>query len=90
MPKFPSKHPLCYPDCWRKQKQALAEYDGQLCGPISEVVLRNRGAGPFGLLNLLDERCSGVFNDIDDVIPAAERAAFMANSLMRRGQFDSV
>jgi 5-methylphenazine-1-carboxylate 1-monooxygenase len=33
------------------------------------VVLRNRGAGPFGLLNLLDERCGGVFDDIDAVIP---------------------
>ena len=30
-----------------------------LCGPISHLVLRNRGAGPFGLLNLVDERCGG-------------------------------
>ena len=57
---------------------ALAAYDGKLCGPISAVVLRNRGAGPFGLLNLVDERCGGTFEDIDDVIPADERAAFMA------------
>ena len=42
------------------------------------MVLRNRGAGPFGLLNLLDERCGGVFDDIDAVIPAAEREAFMS------------
>ena len=35
-------------------------------------------AGPFGLLNLLDERCGGVFDDIDAVIPAAERDAFMS------------
>jgi 2-polyprenyl-6-methoxyphenol hydroxylase-like FAD-dependent oxidoreductase len=58
--------------------QALRAYDDQLCAPISAVVLRNRGAGPFGLLNLLDERCGGVFDDIDDVIPAAEREAFMS------------
>ncbi len=57
---------------------ALAEYDADLCGPISEVVLRNRGAGPFGLLNILDERCGGVFESIDAVIPAEERSAFMA------------
>lgn len=56
---------------------ALSAYDAQLCGPVSELVLRNRGAGPFGLLNLLDERCGGVFDDIDDVIPAEERAEFM-------------
>ncbi len=58
--------------------EALIAYDAELCGPISEVVLRNRGAGPFGLLNMLDERCGGVFEDIDAVIPAEERAAFMA------------
>lgn len=57
---------------------ALAAYDAALCGPISQLVLRNRGAGPFGLLNLVDERCGGVFETIDDVIPAEERADFMA------------
>jgi 2-polyprenyl-6-methoxyphenol hydroxylase-like FAD-dependent oxidoreductase len=59
-------------------REALAAYDGRLCGPISEVVLRNRGAGPFGLLNLVDERCGGLFDDIDAVIPKGERDAFMA------------
>lgn len=57
---------------------ALNSYDQELCGPISKVVLRNRGAGPFGLLNLLDERCSGTFDDIETVIPQAERIDFMA------------
>ncbi|MEN9631017.1 MAG: hypothetical protein RJA10_4245 [Pseudomonadota bacterium] len=58
--------------------QALKAYDDQLCEPISALVLRNRGAGPFGLLGLVDDRCGGVFDDIDQVIPAAERDAFMA------------
>jgi 2-polyprenyl-6-methoxyphenol hydroxylase-like FAD-dependent oxidoreductase len=57
---------------------ALAAYDQRLCGPISQLVLRNRGAGPFGLLNLVDERCGGTFDNIDDIIPAEERTAFMA------------
>jgi 2-polyprenyl-6-methoxyphenol hydroxylase-like FAD-dependent oxidoreductase len=57
---------------------ALAAYDEKLCGPISALVLRNRGAGPFGLLNLVDERSGGTFDAIDDVIPPAERTAFMA------------
>jgi len=57
---------------------ALQAYDQRLCADVSAVVLRNRGAGPFGLLNLVDERCGGVFDHIDDVIPADERAAFMA------------
>jgi 5-methylphenazine-1-carboxylate 1-monooxygenase len=58
--------------------QALRAYDSRLCEEVSAVVLRNRGAGPFGLLNLLDERCGGLFDDIDDVIPAAEREEFMS------------
>ena len=58
--------------------EALAAYDAQLCAPISELVLRNRGAGPFGMLNIVDDRCGGVFEDIETVFPAEERAAFMA------------
>lgn len=59
-------------------RDALAAYDTKLCGPVSELILRNRGAGPFGLLNMVDERCGGKFDNIDDVIPAAERTDFMA------------
>jgi 2-polyprenyl-6-methoxyphenol hydroxylase-like FAD-dependent oxidoreductase len=58
--------------------EALAAYNEKLCGPISQLVLRNRGAGPFGLLNMVDERCGGTFDNIDDVIPPDERTAFMA------------
>jgi 5-methylphenazine-1-carboxylate 1-monooxygenase len=58
--------------------QALQAYDQRLCADISALVLRNRGAGPFGLLGLVDERCGGVFDDIDSVLPAAEREAYMA------------
>jgi len=57
---------------------ALAAYDDALCGPISELILRNRGAGPFGLLNMVDERCGGTFENINDVIAPEERTAFMA------------
>lgn len=56
---------------------ALKSYDDQLCGPIGQVAMRNRGAGPFGLLDLVEQRCGGAFESIDDVIPAEERAAFM-------------
>ena len=59
--------------------EALAAFDARLCGPISKLILRNRGAGPFGLLNLVDERCGGHFDSIDAVIPPDERNAFMAD-----------
>lgn len=58
--------------------KALGACGGRLCKDISALVLRNRGAGPFGLLNLVEERCRGVFDDIDRVVPAAEREAVMA------------
>jgi len=59
-------------------QRALSDYDSKLCGPISQLVLRNRNAGPFGLLNLVDARCSGTFDNIDDVIAPEERTQFMA------------
>ena len=59
--------------------EALFSYDEKLCGPISELVLRNRGDGPFGLLSLVDERCGGIFEEIEDVITGEERAEFMAS-----------
>jgi hypothetical protein len=40
--------------------------------------VRNRQAGPFGLLDLVDERSGGVFEDIDEVVPPEERATFIA------------
>lgn len=58
--------------------EALAAYDAELCEPVSQLILRNRGAGPFGLLNMVAERCGGEFDDIDAVIPPAERDDFMA------------
>jgi 2-polyprenyl-6-methoxyphenol hydroxylase-like FAD-dependent oxidoreductase len=57
--------------------RALQAFDEKMCPEISALILRNRGAGPFGLLNLLDDRCGGVFDDIEQVIPRAEREDFM-------------
>jgi 2-polyprenyl-6-methoxyphenol hydroxylase-like FAD-dependent oxidoreductase len=64
---------------------ALEAYDTKLCPEISPLILRNRGAGPFGLLNLLDDRCGGVFDNIDDVIPKVERDEFMHRYKMAAG-----
>jgi 5-methylphenazine-1-carboxylate 1-monooxygenase len=56
---------------------ALTQFDAEFCGPVGQVAMRNRGAGPFGLLNMVDERCGGQFENIDEVISAEERSAFM-------------
>lgn len=59
--------------------KALAAYGHQLCAPISALQLRNREDGPFGILKEIDRRCGGFFEDIDQVMPAAERSTFMAD-----------
>ena len=56
----------------------LRAYDDEVRDPINALILRNRGSGPFGLLDMVDERCGGVFDHIDDVIPEVERIEFMA------------
>jgi hypothetical protein len=56
---------------------ALNAFDDEMCVPIGQLAMRNRGDGPFGLLRMVDDRCGGTFENIDDVIPAEERAAFM-------------
>ncbi len=58
--------------------RALKAYDDALCRDVSAVVLHNREAGPFGILNILDERCGGNFNDIEHVIPQEEIDEYMA------------
>jgi 2-polyprenyl-6-methoxyphenol hydroxylase-like FAD-dependent oxidoreductase len=57
--------------------EALTSYDNQLCSKVSELVLRNRSSGPFGMLDILNDRCGGVFDDIEAIFPMEERNEFM-------------
>ena len=57
---------------------ALKLYNDLLCKKVSELVLRNRSAGPFGLLDILNDRCGGVFENIETVISLKERNEFMS------------
>ena len=57
---------------------ALLAYEARLHEDVSALVLRNRGSGPIAILGEVDDRCGGVFDDIDDVIPRPEIEAFMA------------
>ncbi|MFK8024042.1 MAG: flavin-dependent oxidoreductase [Ilumatobacter sp.] len=58
---------------------ALHAFQDQLLDAMSQLVLRNRGHGPIGILGVVDERCGGYFDDIDDVIPRDEIEAFMSS-----------
>lgn len=57
---------------------ALHAVDERLRADVNELILRNRGAGPVAILGVVDERCGGVFDHIDDVIPRQEVEEFMA------------
>lgn len=59
---------------------ALHTYESALIDDMSALVLRNRGAGPFSVLGLVDERCGELFDDIAtrsefDPVMASYRAA---------------
>ena len=58
---------------------ALNLFDQKLCKPISELVIRNRKAGPFGILKIIDARCGGVFEEISNVVSEEELSEFMLN-----------
>lgn len=57
---------------------ALLAVEDRLLEDISALVLRNRGAGPVGILGVVDDLCGGVFENIEDVIPRDEIDTFMA------------
>ncbi|HIF67130.1 MAG TPA: flavin-dependent oxidoreductase [Acidimicrobiia bacterium] len=57
---------------------ALKSFESAMLQDVNELVLRNRGAGPIGILGLVEERCGGVFDDIEDVIPREEIEDYMA------------
>ena len=47
-------------------------------GPISDFVFQDQSAGCFGLPNLPDDRCGGIFDGTDNEDPAGEHRGFMA------------
>lgn len=56
-------------------RAALLAYEAEM-RPRAEAILRaNRGKGPDAVMQMVEDRCGGVFEDIEDVIPRAELAA---------------
>lgn len=55
--------------------QALAAYEAEIRPRTTAVGLANRGSGPDAVMQMVEDRCGGVFDDIDTVIPRAELAA---------------
>lgn len=56
-------------------RAALLAYESEM-RPRAEGILRaNRGKGPDAVMQMVEDRCGGVFEAIEDVIPRAELAA---------------
>ena len=58
--------------------QALKLYESKMLEDINQLIIRNRGAGPIGILGIVEERCGGIFQNIEDVIPLSEIEDYMS------------
>lgn len=48
---------------------ALAAYEQEMRPLTTKIVLANRGSGPDAVLQMVEDRCGGAFERIEDVIP---------------------
>jgi 2-polyprenyl-6-methoxyphenol hydroxylase-like FAD-dependent oxidoreductase len=54
--------------------EALAAYETELLPATSRMVLQNRGRGPDWVMQLVEDRSGGVFDDLSDVVSHEELA----------------
>src|SRR3984957_18203240 len=55
--------------------EALKQYEIERLEPANKVVSMNRSAGPEGVIDTVEARCSGPVEDLNEVMPFAEREA---------------
>lgn len=58
---------------------ALEAYEAEMRPVTNKIILTNRVAGPDKILDIVEDRCAGQFNAIEDVISHAELAEHAAN-----------
>ena len=56
-------------------RKALLAYEAEMRPRVEKVLRANRGKGPDAVMQMVEDRCGGVFDDIETVIPRAELAA---------------
>ncbi len=54
---------------------ALIAFEALMLPPTTKMVLTNRSAGPDAILDVVEDRCGGQFERIEDVIPRADMDA---------------
>jgi 5-methylphenazine-1-carboxylate 1-monooxygenase len=57
---------------------ALQAYEEEVRPPTTKVTLANRGSGPDAIMQMVEDRCGGVFERIEDVVPKEELAEHAA------------
>jgi 5-methylphenazine-1-carboxylate 1-monooxygenase len=57
------------------EEAALRAYEDRVRPAMERVILANRGAGPDAVMQMVEDRCGGRFDRIEDVIPRAELAS---------------
>jgi 2-polyprenyl-6-methoxyphenol hydroxylase-like FAD-dependent oxidoreductase len=57
--------------------EALKQYEVERLEPANKVVSMNRSAGPEGVIDTVEARCSGPVEDLNEVMPFAEREAIV-------------
>lgn len=55
--------------------EALHAYEATVRPQTERIILANRGSGPDAIMQLVEDRCGGVFDRIEDVVPRGELAA---------------
>ena len=58
--------------------EALKAYEAERRETVNALVLRNRGDGPDKVLDIVEQRAPEGFDDIETVMPLAEREALAA------------
>src|SRR5690606_13437267 len=53
-------------------RDALLAYEAERRPATNRLVLANRGNGPDQVMQIVEERCAGVFNDISEVLTRQE------------------
>lgn len=59
--------------------RALTAFEEKVRPESRKVILANRGSGPDAVMQMVEDRCGGIFENIDDVIPNDELAAHAAS-----------
>jgi 2-polyprenyl-6-methoxyphenol hydroxylase-like FAD-dependent oxidoreductase len=54
--------------------KALSEYEAIIRPQTGKVILANRGSGPDAVLQMVEDRCGGLFDDIENIIPHRQLA----------------